>query len=282
MTTIMDPVDELTREVRRLGSLMTSAQARGLVDLYYRWQEHRIALNAQIRAAKQGADEGTETIILQHFADQVRTLETQMIRVLDGWTDRIPVAAWAKQQKGIGPVLSAGLSAYIDITKAPTAGAIWRYAGLDPTQTWEKGEKRPWNAQLKVLCWKIGQSFMKQSGRDDAFYGQLYKQRKQLEVERNESGHYAQAAADVLAKRPRHAQAAIYREGKLPPGHLDARARRWLVKLFISHWHHVAWEHHYGEPPAKPYVITYLGHAHIIDPPDHICAVRASQTDDAP
>jgi hypothetical protein len=44
------------------------------------------------------------------------------------------------------------LLARIDIVKAPTAGHIWRYAGLDPTVRWNKGEKRPWNAGLKVLC----------------------------------------------------------------------------------------------------------------------------------
>jgi hypothetical protein len=38
--------------------------------------------------------------------------------------------------KGIGPVIAAGLLANIDITKAPTAGHIWRFAGLDPSSKW--------------------------------------------------------------------------------------------------------------------------------------------------
>jgi hypothetical protein len=62
------------------------------------------------------------------------------------------VSRWAKAQVGIGPVLAAGLAAYIDITRTPTVSALWSLAGLNPTAVWGKGEKRPWNAQLKTLC----------------------------------------------------------------------------------------------------------------------------------
>jgi hypothetical protein len=54
---------------------------------------------------------------------------------LDRWSDS-GLAAWAKGQVGIGPVLAAGLAAHIDIGRAPTAGAVWRFAGVDPTQEW--------------------------------------------------------------------------------------------------------------------------------------------------
>ena len=56
--------------------------------------------------------------------------------------------------------ISAGLMANIDITKVQTAGQIQAFAGLDPTREWNKGEKRPYNARLKALCWKIGQCFI--------------------------------------------------------------------------------------------------------------------------
>jgi len=54
----------------------------------------------------------------------------------------------------------------------------------------------------------------------------------------------------------------------LPPGHVDNRARRWVAKLFISHYHHVCFGIYYGEDPPKPYVISHLHHAHAIDPPN--------------
>jgi hypothetical protein len=54
-----------------------------------------------------------------------------------------------------------------------------------------RAQKLPYNAQLKTLCWKIGQSFCKVSGKQDAVYGQLYVQFKTDEVSRNENGQYA-------------------------------------------------------------------------------------------
>lgn len=266
-TDLIEPIIKLKKEVRQLGELLSKDQARGLVDLYYRWQEHRIALAGQMRAATVN-DPATETALLEHFSAQVSTLERQMVGVLDSWTDAQRVGQWAKAQMGIGPILSAGLLAHIDIEKAPTVGKIWRFAGLDPTVTWNKGQKRPWNADLKVLCWKIGDSFVKVSGREDAFYGQLYRQRKEYEVERNVSGGNADAAAATLIKFPKHAQAEIYKAGKLPDGRIDMRARRWTTKLFLAHWHEVAYQDFYGEPAPKPYVIEHMGHTdRIVAPP---------------
>jgi hypothetical protein len=163
---------------------------------------------------------------------------------------------------GIGPVIAAGLMAHIDITKCPTVGHIWRFAGLDPTLKWEKGQKRPFNGPLKTLCWKVGQSFMKFSGQAECQYGAIYRERKQYEIERNEAGGNAAAAAEVLAAKPNHAQRAIYATGKLSPAQIDARARRYAVKLFLSHMHAVWYEQHFGTEPPLPYPIAILKHAH--------------------
>lgn len=169
-------------------------------------------------------------------------------------------------------MIAAGLLAHIDITKAPTVGHIWRFAGLDPTVTWAKGQKRPWNASLKVLAWKIGESFVKVSGHDSDFYGHLYLERKAREQAKNEAGAYAEQAAAMLTKkrfRDETGAKKAYESGKLPPGHIHARAKRWAVKLFLSHWHHVAYESHYGTLPPKPYILTIEGgHAHRIDVPN--------------
>ena len=59
-----------------------------------------------------------------------------------------------------------------------------------------------------------------------------------------------------------------YSIGQLPPAHIHARAERYATKLFLAHWHHVAYESHFGTPPPKPYVIEHMGHAHYIAPPN--------------
>ena len=265
----LEELVKLRREVWAIARDFGRKEARGLVELYYRWQDHRKALDDQARAAKT-AERPTE--LVQHFADQVRNLERQMVGVLGAWTDGYVVGRWSKLQKGIGPILAAGLLAHIDIERAKTAGAIWRFAGLEPTVKWEKGHKRPWNAELKVICWRIGDSFVKVSGREDAFYGQVYRERKKLEEERNRSGQFAdqaQASKDS-GRRLTENQMIYYANDLLPPGRLDLRARRVAVKLFLSHWHEVAYRAHYGEDPPVPYVVATSEGRHSYIPPPHM------------
>jgi hypothetical protein len=154
--------------------------------------------------------------------------------------------------------------------KPGLAHETWRYAGLDPTVTWGKGQKRPWNARLKTLSWKAGQSFMKVSGRDDAFYGKLYLQRKAYEQQNNEAGKYAAQARQMISQRnysPDTEAYAWYSRGMLPPSHILARATRWVEKIFLAHWFMVAYEAHYNQPAPRPYAIEHLGHKDIYLPP---------------
>lgn len=123
-----------------------------------------------------------------------------------------------------------------------------------------------------MLCWKIGESFVKTSGRESDVYGKLYLTRKAAEQAKNEAGAFAeQAAAVLVAKRFKGETGAkaAYESGILPPGHIHARAKRWAVKLFLAHWHAVAYRYHYGTDAPKPYVLTPAGgHAHEITPPN--------------
>jgi len=66
-----------------------------------------------------------------------------IIRELMGdFTLQYRVGQWARAQHGIGPVLSTGFLTYFDPrnSKTPgvarTAGAFWRFAGLDPSLKW--------------------------------------------------------------------------------------------------------------------------------------------------
>jgi hypothetical protein len=134
---------------------------------------------------------------------------------------------------------------------------------------WAKGERRPWCAALKVACYLLGESFVKVSGRDDAVYGKLYRQRKDYEIARNEAGDNAESAKEGLKKMkaPDSIARKCYEAGKLPPAQIHARARRWTVKLFLSHLHEFWYLHHHGKPAPEPYPIVWLGHAHKVENP---------------
>jgi hypothetical protein len=125
----------------------------------------------------------------------------------------------------------------------------------------------PFNRPLKTLCWKIGDSFVKLGDRKDAFYSVYYRNRKASEIVRNERGDRAELAARTLLEKPRHAQRAIYAQGKLPDGRIDLMARRATVKLFLSHMHEVWYRLEHGTLPPAPFAIAIKGHAHYIPPP---------------
>ena len=242
-------------------------EARFLVDMYYIVQNDRIRAGNQFQAITR-ADE--PAFFEGWLRESMESVEVSIQKILDAYSISHPVGKWMRGICGIGPVIASGFLAHIDITQAPTVGHIWRFAGLDPTVEWGKGEKRPWNASLKTLCWKLGESFVKVSNNDSDFYGKIYASRKAEEIVKNDAGAFAEQAKAKLERgkfsRDTKAKAA-YESGKLPPGHVHARAKRYAVKLFLAHLHHVWYVHHYGKQPPLPYAIAQLGHAHMIEPP---------------
>lgn len=296
MSQDLSPVVSLSKDIAKAAKDMTDDEARYLVDAYYIMQEDRKRANHQARTMDLVQEPNA---VINWLAAQSTTLENQIKRALDKYTSAHVMGEWMRSIYGIGPVLSAGLLAHIKIEKAPTVGHIWRFAGLDPTVTWEKGKVRPWNATLKTLCWKIGQSFMKMSGSPECYYGDIYRKRKDYEITRNERGDNQELALKLSEKidkskptyawltgcfKPEDVQRLrdsdkLYTDmdsikGKpgsgipmLPPAQIDARARRYAVKLFLSHLHDVWYRRHFNEAPPKPYAIAFLGHAHYIAPP---------------
>jgi hypothetical protein len=260
----MDMVQRLTRDLTKASATLSPDEARFLVDYYYISQRDRIRAGNQVRALNES---GEPHSVIGWLSDQSEILEAQIRRALGAYAAASPVGQWSLSIMGIGPVIAAGLLAHIDIEKAPTVGHIWRFAGLDPTVRWGRSQKRPWNASLKTLCWKIGESFVKVKNREEDIYGKIYEQRKAFEHAKNDRSEYATQASEILAARPTHAQRETYAAGQLPDGHLHARAKRYAVKLFLSHWHSIAYRAHFNAEPPLPYPIAHLGHTHQIQPP---------------
>ena len=267
MTTAGPPTacHRLSRELLTAAVTLSIKEARYLVDAYYAIQEFRKACRHQITAISKT---NQPHALLTWLHDQNAMAEKQVLRSLDAWTDTIPISRWAKRV-GIGPVISAGLAAHIDILRCPTVGRIWRFAGLDPTQEREKGANCTWNPNLKSLCWKIGDSFAKRSGDATDFYGRLYLQRKAHEAAANDAGEFADQARRKLEHFNFGRETDAYKsysQGKLPPAHVHARAKRWTVKLFLSHYHEVALRLA-GQQPPKSFAMAILNRADYIAPP---------------
>ena len=266
----LEALNKLKRDIKNAGTTLSKEEARYLVDLYYQMQEYRKASDNQVRQLqKEDTKEPHET--LAFFANNFRTLERNIKSVLQVYAESKPIGQWMLSICGIGPVISAGLMANIDITKVQTAGQIQAFAGLDPTREWNKGEKRPYNARLKTLCWKIGQCFIKVQNNEEDVYGKIFVIRKAYEIERNEKGELADQAKAKLEKYNIGKNTDAYKwysQGKLPPAHINQRASRYAVKIFLSHLFSVWYEMEHKEKPPKPYAIAILNHAHEIPIPN--------------
>lgn len=320
------PAKRLRADLKLAAQSLTPKEARYLVDTYYQMQENRKRSENQKRAL---AVAGEPSLAVSFLKKEAERLEGEVKYILGVYANSDALGVWSQLIRGIGPVISAGLLAHIDIERAPTVGHIWSYAGLNPNQKWKgrtsaekavrellQGRKptpddlpvlvqqmegiglgavqrlvstdkegkprkltadsiisalslRPWNASLKTLCWKIGESFVKVSNHEQDIYGHIYAERKAWEQVQNEQGRYKDQADIGLARVGRSTEAyGYYKKGLLPPGQIHSRAKRYAVKLFLAHYHHVAYELHYGKQPPNPYVIDHMNHNDIISPPN--------------
>lgn len=343
-------VQRLTKDLAESAREMSPTEARFLVDYYYITQDDRIRFKSQIRSM----DEGNEpNLVLQWLAAQAATMEAQVKKALDKYTDNHPIGSWIKSLYGFGPVLSAGFLAHIDIRQAPTAGHIWSYAGLATGKEWVSADiaarwvaengldvvkagiafnrkpdnlyrmattdvdgneikmtaktlaaaisRRPWNAELKKLCYKVGDCLIKFSNVEECYYGRLFRERLNYEWQKNLAGDYAAKARSSVYDKSTEAYgwvAGCFNAGAiapmveagqslaavnvkklkgapgsghpmLPPAHILARARRYAVKIFLSHLHEVWYEHEFKRRVPNPFVIEHGGHVHRIKVPNY-------------
>jgi len=243
---------KLNKDLKKLAGTMGTGEARCLSDSYYQSQENRLRTEGQTRSV---AKTGEPHAVLEWLTENSSALEKQIALALGFYADSTGIGKWAGQVVGIGPIINATLQAYLDITKAETAGAIWNLMGFNPDQRWlgmagadalvkdiVNGAKwnagvhvpllataahlkedtlrrmatmngaalskenvrkalarRPWNASLKTLGYKIGESFVKVSDNPASLYGRLFKEHRAKQIERNVSGQNVRLAQDTLA-----------------------------------------------------------------------------------
>ena len=137
------------KDRRAAAMLLKEEQAKYLVSSYYKVQEFRTA-SSNVAFALSSNELPCQFI--SWLSDSQKRIEEHIKIALDDYVKTDPTGAWIMSLHGFGPVLAAGLLSHIDIHKAPTVGHVWSFAGLNPKVTWERGKKRPWNAELKSLC----------------------------------------------------------------------------------------------------------------------------------
>jgi hypothetical protein len=149
-----------------------------------------------------------------------------------------PMMKQLKPVKGIGPLIAAKMLSMIDIYRADSVSALWRYAGyavIDGTRERPtKGEKLHYNIRLKTTMYLAAGSFLK----SNSPYRRVYDSAK----------------AYYQANRPEWTKA-----------HIHAASMRKMIKVFLSHvWSR--WRQIEGLPLRDLYVTEKLGHTTYFSP----------------
>ena len=223
---------------------------RTLVDALMTTQRNRIRIGNQAVAITRFGLPGGDAVasLLVGMANLERATKKQVEAEVGRLFDERPILSTMTDVLGVGRWLAATIVCDVDINKASTVSALWKYAGYAPGfDRMVKGERRPYNARLRTTLYKLATGFIKLGAKSP--YRAVYDQAK----------------AEAIVKHP---EWMLTKDGKKRgPGHCHNHAIRMMMKVFLQHlW--ITWRQLEGLPISQPYVHEILGHAHYHRPED--------------
>lgn len=177
-----------------------------------------------------------------------------------------PAYDWFSKVKGVGKENIGKVVATIDIKRADTISALWRYAGFSvengasPKRV--KGEKLHYNSQLRSMCWRLAGSLLRAKGK---FYDYYLKEKDKYYQKYENRGVKIVPATSLPKKDGKRYEP----EDMISEGHVHNQALRKMIKLFLSSlW--LVWRESEGLPITDPYAVGQLEHKHKISPWDMV------------
>ena len=261
---------------------------RNLVDIYYDFQAQRIQTQLRIGSSERDHSLSKDDLSVYGITtifENAKSFEMDLEKLIKKQLKNHALYnQYLAKIQGIGPLISAGLISYIDdIEKFQYISSLWQYCGYGmnrfcpkckkPTSVEVKyetgstakklqaldncpicdgktvpiiqkrisGYQTNWNNKLKVIAWKAGKSFVKQSP-SKSKYRKLYDKVKKEERKNH-------------PKRITKNSKTLYNDG-----HIDNRAMRKVVKIFLAHlWQ--TWRRQQGLEATEPYSSKLLGHS---------------------
>lgn len=173
-----------------------------------------------------------------------------------------PAYSWFNRVKGIGKENIGKVVGLVDIERANTISALWKFAGYAPqdghAMKRTKGEKLCYNSQLRSMCWRLGGSLMKAKG---TFYDYYLDQKERYTQRYQGEGKQIVPATSLPKVNGKKQETDIY----ISKDHVHNQALRKMIKLFLAClW--LIWREVEGLPVTSPYAIGQLGHNSFIDP----------------
>lgn len=242
----------MTAEPETIEITRPNDAVRALVDLRDRTlQKSRIAFGNRVSALDRGVDEAdpaARAIIEKWFA-RFEELEKEADKDIASLVGDIEIVKELTELKGIGKLLAAKIVAMIDIERADTVSALWRYSGYGVVQIEKdgelvgererptKGEKLHYNIRLKTTLYLVATSFLR--------CGSPYR------------AIYDSSKAMYEVNRPEWTRA-----------HIHAASMRRMTKVFLSHlWKR--WRTLESLPTRALYVHERLGHTSYEEPENY-------------
>jgi hypothetical protein len=240
--------------MREFFSRLKHPRLRILVESYYDMQTLRMATESRLRIyEKFNMVTPIQAATIQGVISDLKQEEKKYENMVADEVKSIPIFTWLEGVRGIGPMMAAGLIAWIDdISRFDTVSKLWAYAVGKPGERRERGKKGGWNPRLKTHCWKVGMQILKAHSKKRGVHG-VY------------SDFYDRSKQEYLAREDIKA---MHDSGKARGGkksykiHIHQMALRRMIKLFLSHlWE--TWRKAEGLSIREPYVVGVLGHEKI-------------------
>lgn len=219
---------------------------RALVEDYYDLQRMRLEAASQVRAKEQEVSEQELAFFKDKISKRLEESEKDIQTYLGQFLKEQPLyMEWLKDIKGIGVVISAGLIAFLESAeKFSTISKLWMYSGLavdDEGRAMRRksGQTLRYNPKMKVLAWKIGESFVKNGEGYRAIYEDCREEYDKKWLTPEDCGSKGCANKG---------------KGSCMKGHRYAAAKRKTVKIFLAHlWQ--TWRELEGLPKEPVFII---------------------------
>lgn len=189
---------------------------------------------------------------MEPVQERLKGIDRMVVKHLSASTDNLVLAAL--NVKGVGPITVAGLTVYIQIEKADSPSALWKYVGLHTAshERYTKGQAGGGNKTLRTILYNTAVSMMKNR---DCQYRAVYDQTK-ARLEASEKIVKTRNTQGNLVELP-------WKDTK--PSHRHGAALRAMIKHFLADYWLVG-RTLKGLPTRTLYVEEKLGHTGIISP----------------
>jgi hypothetical protein len=183
---------------------------------------------------------------------RLKVIDRAIAKHLKASTD--PFVIRLMDVRGVGPVTAAGMLVYVDLAKADSASAVWKYVGLHAAshERYTKGEAGGGNKTLRTILYNTACTMMKDK---TSPYRLVYDRTKDKLA----------ASKKIVKSRNTQGQLVEVAWKDAKPSHRHGAALRAIIKHFLADYWFVGREMA-GLPTRSLYVEGQLGHSGIIKP----------------